>query len=68
MTPFYGRGFWLATFVMASIFLIGAAVGHVRQMIVAKNFAPGNAGGVFVADVVVPILLVVLYATYHGPA
>jgi hypothetical protein len=68
MTPFYGRGFWLATVVMASIFLIGAAVGHVRQLIVAKNFAPGNAGGVFVADVVVPILLVVLYATYHGPA
>jgi hypothetical protein len=68
MSPAYGRGFWLATIVMASIFLIGAAVGHVKQMVVAKNFAPGNAGGIFVADVFVPVFLIVLYLTYHGPA
>jgi hypothetical protein len=51
MCPAYGRGFWLATIIVSSIFLIGAAVGHVKQMVVAKNFAPGNAGAVFVADV-----------------
>jgi hypothetical protein len=33
-------------------------------MIVAKNFAPGNAGGVFVADLVVPVFLIALYLTY----
>ncbi len=65
LCPFYGRDFWLATIVVASIFLLGAAIGHVKQMIVAKNFAPGNAGGVFFADVVIPIFLIVLYATYH---
>lgn len=63
-----GRDFWLATIIVASIFLVGAAVGHVKQMIVAKNFAPGNAGSVFAADVVVPILLIVLYLTYDRPA
>jgi hypothetical protein len=68
MCPAYGRDFWLATIVMASIFLIGAAVGHVKQMVVAKNFAPGNAGAVFAADVLVPIFLIVLYLTYSGPA
>lgn len=68
MCSAYGRGFWLATIVMASIFLIGAAVGHVKQMVVAKNFAPGNAGAVFAADVVVPIFLIGLYLTYSGPA
>lgn len=62
------RDFWLATIIVASTFLLGAAVGHVKQMIVAKNFAPGNAGAVFAADVVVPIFLIVLYLTYTGPA
>jgi hypothetical protein len=28
----------------ASIFLLGDAVGHVREMVMARNFAPGNAG------------------------
>jgi hypothetical protein len=68
MCPACGRGFWLATIIVSSIFLIGAAVGHVKQMVVAKNFAPGNAGAVFVADVVVPVFLIALYLTYSGPA
>jgi Family of unknown function (DUF6790) len=68
LCPLYGRDFWLATIIVASIFLLGAAVGHVRQMIVARNFSPGNAGGVFFADVAIPIVLIVLYATYNGPA
>jgi uncharacterized protein DUF6790 len=68
LSPAYGRGFWLATIIMASIFLLGAAVGHVKQMVVAKNLAPGNAGLIFGADVVVPIFLIVLYLTYTGPA
>ncbi|MBN8903856.1 MAG: hypothetical protein J0H57_22765, partial [Rhodospirillales bacterium] len=36
--------FRLATVCAASIFLLGDAVGHVRQMLEAGNFAPGNAG------------------------
>ena len=68
LCPVYGRGFWLATIIVASIFLLGAAVGHVKQMVVAKNFAPGNAGAIFAADVLVPVFLIVLYLTYTGPA
>jgi hypothetical protein len=67
MCPWYGRGFWLATIIMASIFLRGAAVEYVKQVVVAKNFTPGNAGAVFAADVVVPVFLIVLYLTYSGP-
>jgi hypothetical protein len=36
----------------ASIFLRGDAIGHVRQMVVAGNFAPGNAGVPFYMDVI----------------
>lgn len=63
MAGSYGRGFWLATIIAFSIFMLGAAVGHVRQMIVAHNFAPGNAGIYFWFDIIVPIALIVLYAT-----
>jgi hypothetical protein len=67
LCPTYGSDFWLATIIVSSIFLLGAAAGHVKQMIVAKNFAPGNAGAVFAADVLVPVFLIVLYLTYDGP-
>lgn len=43
-----------------SLFLLGAAAGHVRQMIVAHNFAPGNAGVIFYMDIAIPILGFVL--------
>ncbi len=44
----------------ASIFLLGDAIGHVRQMMIAGNFAPGNAGVPFYMDVVCPLLAIVL--------
>ena len=61
MAPSFDRGFWLATIVVFSIFMLGAAVGHVRSMIAEHNFAPGNAGYIFWYDIAVPILLIVLY-------
>jgi len=54
----YRRG--LATRAAAvigpSCFSLGAAGGHVYQMIAAHNFAPGNAGIVFYTDIGIPIL------------
>jgi len=44
----------------ASIFLLGDAIGHVRQMMVAGNFAPGNAGVPFYMDVICPVLAIIL--------
>jgi hypothetical protein len=61
MAPSFDRGFWLATIVVFSIFMLGAAVGHVRSMLAEHNFSPGNAGYVFWYDVLVPIFLIALY-------
>ncbi len=61
MAPSFGRGFWLATIVVFSIFMLGAAAGHVRSMLAEHNFAPGNAGYIFWYDIGAPILLIVLY-------
>lgn len=49
--------FRIAATIAAVIWYGGDAIGHVRQMIVAHNFAPGNAGPWFWTDVLVPILL-----------
>jgi hypothetical protein len=45
----------LAAIVGPSMFTLGAAVGHIREMITAHNFAPGNAGVIFYMDIVVPL-------------
>jgi hypothetical protein len=61
MATSFDRDFWLATIVAFSIYYLGAAVGHVREMITSKNFAPGNAGYAFWFDVLAPAVLIALY-------
>lgn len=53
-------GFKAAAVCAASIFLLGDAIGHVRQMALAGNFAPGNAGVPFYMDVICPALAIAL--------
>jgi hypothetical protein len=53
-------GFKAAAVCAASIFLLGDAFGHVRQMMIAGNFAPGNAGVPFYMDVICPLLAITL--------
>ncbi len=56
---FWGSvGFRWAATIAATVWLWGDAVGHVRQMIVAKNFAPGNAGSWFWTDVLLPPIMI----------
>ena len=45
----------LAAVVGPALFLLGAAGGHLYQMIAAGNFAPGNAGVIFYTDILIPI-------------
>lgn len=45
----------LAAIVGPALFTLGAAAGHVYQMDTAHNRAPGNAGLIFYADIVVPL-------------
>ena len=53
-------GFQKATTLLVTVFLWGAAAGHVKQMIVAHNFAPGNAGLIFWTDIIIPLVLIIL--------
>lgn len=58
--------FKAAAVYAASIFLLGDAVGHVRQMVATGNFAPGNAGVPFYMDVICPLLAIAFLATATG--
>jgi Family of unknown function (DUF6790) len=49
-------GLRIGAVVGPSFFLLGAASGHIYQMITAHNFAPGNAGIIFWMDIVVPLI------------
>ena len=57
--------FKAAVVMINAIFLLGDAVGHVRQMLVAGNFAPGNAGTPFFTDLALPVLTIVLLLAAH---
>jgi hypothetical protein len=45
----------LAAVIGPSIFTLGAAVGHLHQMVTAHSFAPGNAGIIFWTDIFIPL-------------
>lgn len=61
MCFFFRDGFWLATIVFASVFLLGAFSVHVKSQMESGNKNPGNAGPVFFADIIIPLTLFGLY-------
>jgi hypothetical protein len=50
----------LAAILGTAMFQLGAAGGHVYQMVTAHNFAPGNAGVIFYSDLALPAIGFVL--------
>jgi Family of unknown function (DUF6790) len=55
------QGFWTATGIGSSVFLLGCAYGHIRQIIQEGNTAIYNAGPVlWIGDLAVPITIMIL--------
>jgi hypothetical protein len=68
IAPWRGFDMRLAAILGPSIFLLGAAGGHIHQMITAHNFAPGNAGIIFWSDVFLPVIgFALLWLRYGKP-
>lgn len=53
------RGFEarLATNLVVAGFLGGAGIGHIRDIVQAGNFAPGNAGPILFTDLLTPLVI-----------
>ncbi|HVA37665.1 MAG TPA: DUF6790 family protein [Candidatus Dormibacteraeota bacterium] len=60
--------FWVAAVIASTVWLWGDAVGHVRQITVAHDFAAGNAGPVLVSDILLPAVLIGLLISHLGHA
>jgi hypothetical protein len=68
IAPWRGFDMRLAAILGPSIFLWGAAGGHIYQMIAAHNYAPGNAGIMFWSDVFLPVIgFALLWLRYGKP-
>jgi hypothetical protein len=60
-------GFWLATGLGYSVFLLGDAYTHIRDILLRHNTAVYNAGPVlYIADIAMPLLLLTLLALYRN--
>ncbi|MBK1647182.1 DUF6790 family protein [Rhabdochromatium marinum] len=58
-----GLSFRVATFIPPALFLLGAAGGHVYQILTTENLAPGNAGSILWTDLLLPVVgFALLYA------
>lgn len=52
--------FWLATAIANAVWLLGDAVGHLRQIVVQNNHAANNSGIFLVVEFTVPVLILIL--------
>ena len=49
--------FWLATAVANAVWLLGDAIGHIRQMLLFNNHAANNSGIFLIAELLTPTLI-----------
>lgn len=56
--------FWLATAIANGVWLLGDAVGHIRQMTLYNNHASNNSGIFLVTEIAMPIIILAL-TFYH---
>ena len=60
--------FRFATLIPPAVFSLGAAGGHIYQMIAASNFSPGNVGLVLPSDILIPVIgFIFLWLSYKHP-
>src|SRR5271156_6612520 len=60
----FRNGFWLATAIADAVWLLGDAVGHVRQMTDNNNHASNNSGIFLVTEIIMPLVILSL-TLYH---
>jgi hypothetical protein len=54
--------YWLAVLLIAAISLWGDAYGHIHQEVVNDNHQPDNTGPILYADILFPLVGLLLYA------
>lgn len=52
--------FWLATAIANAVWLLGDAIGHTRQLLIANNHAANNSGLFLIAEFITPVIILAL--------
>lgn len=60
----YRGDFWLATAIANAVWLLGDAVGHIRQMTLNNDHAANNSGIFLIFEFIVPLVILAL-TLYH---
>lgn len=58
----YTGDYWLAMIIFYSIFMIGAGFGHIYELRRHGNRAKLNSGPILYTDILIPLVLIGLYA------
>jgi len=61
----FREGFWIATTIGFSVWLLGAGMVHVREMVRHGNRQPLNAGAILFFDIGIPVVLLALLIAYR---
>jgi hypothetical protein len=56
--------FWLATAIANAVWLLGDAVGHIRQTLLYNNHAANNSGIFLVTEITMPFII--LFLAFYG--
>ena len=64
LCPKFAADFWLATAIANAVWLLGDAVGHVRQMTFNNNHASNNSGIFLITEIIMPLVILSL-TLYH---
>jgi len=59
------RSFWAPTIIAYTVFMWGAAIGHIYSIQQTGNLAAGNAGAVLYLDILMPIVFILLLIAYN---
>jgi uncharacterized protein DUF6790 len=57
--------FWLATAIANAVWLLGDAIGHIRQMVINSNHAANNSGIFLVTEITMPTVILLLAVYVH---
>ncbi len=60
LCAWFRGNFWLATAIANAVWLLGDAVGHLREMTLRGNHASNNSGIFLVFEIAIPIIILIL--------
>lgn len=63
LAPYYSTDFWWAIILFSSLYRVGCGIGHIRQIVLEKNYAVNNTV-ILIVDFGVSLILLSMYLSY----